>query len=176
MLGRSPKRVRREAHEDALASDPATTASADPQLASSAATSSRPNGLVNTTGLFALPVEMFARIQDELLADTRQITHEDAMSYAMYTTDKFFRHRADVLRPLTQVCRLLRNMYLAEVYEHMETWIARGKSSGQWWKYNGDRLVVLSKSCAQGPEFAQHIRWVVHLVPALNVIPDWRRM
>lgn len=78
------------------------------------------------------------------------------MTNATHIDDSIFQYRADILRPLTQVCRVLRNIYLIEVYEHMEVYIARGKK--HWYKYLGDRLERLSEFCEREPEFARRVQ------------------
>ena len=124
-------------------------------------TSSPQNSPVNMTGLLSLPVEVFARIQEELVAETRLITHEDVRANETHldATDGRFTHRVDVLRPLTQVCHALRNMYFGEVYEHLEAWVIRSKVQ-PWYKQICNRLTRISESlcCAHEPAFAQHVR------------------
>ena len=78
------------------------------------------------------------------------------MSNATHIDDSSFEYRADILRPLTQVCRVLRNIYLDAVYEHMEAYIVRGKK--QWYKYLGDRLERLYDCCDREPDFAKRVR------------------
>ena len=109
------------------------------------------HGPVNTTGLLGLPVDVFARILDELLTGSRQITREDAVcggEYGIARTSTFV-DRADVLRPLSQTCRALRNVYLPTVYEHLDAWVLRSK--GQWWQDLGRRLENTCKRFAEEP-------------------------
>ena len=116
----------------------------------------RLDGPANTTGLLGLPVEVFARIYDELLVGSRLITQDDAMSGAQYLNGKTIECPADILRPLTQTCRVLRSMYLPVVYEHTEAWIVRGK--GQWYKQLGDRLESVCNRFARSPEHAKLVQ------------------
>ena len=93
----------------------------------------------NTTGLLGLPVELFEQIHRELLAGTRVITREDVLARIPFIEEKDIQYRCDVLKPLSQTCRLLRRIYLPRFYEHMEACIVRGGNK-QWYKYLGQRL------------------------------------
>ena len=104
-----------------------------------------------------MPVEVFARIHDELLAGSRLITREDVMRNAGFIDEENIQYRADILRPLTQTCRVLRNVYLPRVYEQMEAWIVRGGNK-QWYKYLGERLEKISKRCMKEKELAKLVQ------------------
>ena len=116
---------------------------------------------VNTTGLLGLPVEVFASIHDELLADSRIITQEDAMSGQQYLYGDYLKSKcpADILRPLSQTCRALRRMYLPVVYEHMDAWIIHGHRS--WFLQLINRLERTCKHLALQPELAMLVQYVI---------------
>lgn len=107
--------------------------------------------------LLALPVELFEQIQEELLVGSRLITKEDVMYLTPLVDKKDFQHRADILWPLAQTCRALRNIYLARVYEHMEAWINRGGYQ-QGYNHIGKRLGWMCKLLTQERELAKLVR------------------
>ena len=148
----SSKRSRRSFSTDDC-SDPVPKT--DSLLAAGAAESS--SGSANTTGLLALPIEVYARIHNELLARSRIVTRKDVQRNVQYITGKTIRYRADVFRPLAQTCQALRRFYLPEMYAHVEACIFRDGSQ-QWAKQLGERLEKLCGCLKQHDDLRKFVQ------------------
>lgn len=95
-------------------------------------------------------------IHQELLSGSRLITREDVLTNQPFLDAADFQYRADIIRPLTQTCRVLRNVYLARYYEQVEACVVR--ESKAWYKELSHRLEMTSKGLAGSPELAKHVR------------------
>ena len=107
--------------------------------------------------LLALPVEVFELIHDELLEGSHLITRENVMrNPEPYLCSTEVEYRADVLRPLTQTCRVLRSVYLPKYYEHVEACIIRGQRV--WYKQLSERLEATSIGLAGREDLAKLVQ------------------
>ena len=109
--------------------------------------------------LLSLPVEVFEFIHDELLSGSHLITRETVLRHSEpYLSSADFEYRADILRPLTQTCRVLRNIYLPKYYEHVEACIVR--SNRAWYKQLSERLEATSNGLTARADLAKLVRYV----------------
>lgn len=116
-----------------------------------------------TSGLLALPEDVFDLIFDELLAGSRLISKEHVLANQPHMEESF-EYRTDVLHGLMQTCRALRKACLPKYYEHVEVCIVRGPR--MWYKQLSERLEKMSLMLSECPHLAVHVRYVLeHMSP-----------
>lgn len=68
--------------------------------------------------------------------------------------------RTDVLRSLSQTCRLWRDIFFPILWERLDV-TATHSESGAWYKVFGEALIKKSLLVSQNPEIAGHVRYTM---------------
>ena len=67
--------------------------------------------------------------------------------------------RTDVLRALSQTCKLWRHLFFPMLWERLEPCLAH-TNGGAWYKAHGDSMIRTSSLVCENPEIASHVRCV----------------
>lgn len=112
-------------------------------------------------GFLDLPVELCDMIFESLWHDCEDITREAVLrNYDILQMTHATKE--DTLRPLSQVCRTLRDVFLPRLWEHMQACVVRTEGRKAFHKILGERLERLSKGLLQTPDIARHVRYVMY--------------